>query len=129
MSFVYGHAHYYREDDWHRLSSGDGVLGWQVYNERWDARDKKWNMPIDFVNPADQGLFTNKWSVWQKYCNLFYYAQINLGNGEMGPVNIEEFAFLVVTMIISTLVFTNVFGEIVGIFLLVNREGSEREEE
>ena len=129
LSFVYGQPHFHREDNWHRLTSDDAILGWQRYNERWDARSKQWNMPIDFVNPADQGFHTEKWSVWQKYCNLFYYAQINLGLGEIGPVNIQESAFLAMTMIISALVFTNVFGEIVGIFQLINREAFELEQD
>jgi hypothetical protein len=51
-----------------------------------------------------------------RYVMMLYYAIINLGTGEIGPVNFEELLFCVVTMIISSMVFTNTFSSIISVY-------------
>lgn len=45
-----------------------------------------------------------------RYLVMLYYAMIDLGLGEMGPNTKEELLFCVVSMMLSALVFSNIFG-------------------
>ena len=47
-----------------------------------------------------------------RYFTLLYYSLINLGLGNVGPVNTGEVLFCVLSMVISSLVYTNIFSSI-----------------
>lgn len=86
------------------------VLGWKQYMNRWESRTRQWNRPTDFVNPADAILNTNEVGMLSRYFYLLYYALINLGLGEIAPVNEIEFIFVTLSCIVSAIFFSIVFG-------------------
>ena len=47
---------------------------------------------------------------------MLYYSLINLGIGEMSPSGSIQLAFCFISMLISSLMFLNIFGEIVCIY-------------
>jgi hypothetical protein len=46
---------------------------------------------------------------------MYYYAILNIGQNELGPVNIPEFLFVVFTLIISSIMMSIVFGDVVTV--------------
>ena len=58
-------------------------------------------MPLDWANYVDQRLFTNEYSLGYRYKTMLYYAVLNIGLNEFGPVNNIEYLYLIVTLIIS----------------------------
>ena len=128
-TFVFKTKHFFREDDWDRFTANDGIIDWQAYNERWDGRSKQWYSPIDFFDPEDQILHSEEMTTLFRYMTQFYYSLINLGLGEIAPVNSEEYGFLVCSMILSSLIFQIIFGEIITIFAMINSLSMQLEEE
>lgn len=57
VNFIYGEKKYFKELSWNRLDP-ENVLGYEVYNERWDSRSRQWYTPIDWVNFSEQELHT-----------------------------------------------------------------------
>lgn len=49
----------------------------------------------------------------ERWTMMMYYACINLGTGELGPINREEYLYLVVTMVISLMLYSLFFSDIV----------------
>jgi hypothetical protein len=43
---------------------------------------------------------------------MYYYALLNFGSNEFGPVNKEDMMFIICTMIISVLISNIVLGDI-----------------
>ena len=46
---------------------------------------------------------------------MLYYAVLNLGSNEFGPVNEIEMAYLVSTLIVSALFNALIFGDVAGL--------------
>lgn len=113
--FMSGYQPKVAETDWNRMQPADGILGWSSFNNRWDSRTTQWIAPIDFVNPSDQLLFTGL-SLFERYCQMFYYAEISLGISELGPKNTIEYMFSVSQMILSAIVFSTIFSQIGTIY-------------
>jgi hypothetical protein len=57
---------------------------------------------------------------------MLYYAVINLGLGEIGPSNCEEYYFCVGSMIISAFVFTNLVSSFMSLSDSMNAESNEQ---
>lgn len=56
-----------------------------------------------------------------------YYAILNLGSSEMGPVNKVEYAFCTLSMILSSVVYNNLFGQIVNIYSAITMESTRKQ--
>lgn len=106
----------FRDQDWNRLEADDGVLGWKVFNERWDSKSSQWYSPVEFGNYLESMFYTKEYSTLFRYVTMLYYSLINLGLGEIAPVNFLECLFLTLAMVLSALVFTNIFSEIAMIY-------------
>lgn len=63
-----------------------------------------------------------------RYMTLLYYSLINLGLGEILPRNEYEYLFCICSMIISALVFTNVFSSISSMTQMLNQESMKQQE-
>jgi hypothetical protein len=68
----------------------------------------QWYPPLDWINFVDSIIFdSNKAGFSYKYLMSLYYSVLILGSNEIGPVNTEEFMFIVTALILS--LFTNAF--------------------
>mmetsp|Transcript_34639 Transcript_34639/g.52988 ORF Transcript_34639/g.52988 Transcript_34639/m.52988 type:complete len:133 (-) Transcript_34639:2784-3182(-) len=77
--------------------------------------DYTWVPPLDYVNYRDSSLFDEETPLMKKYVDSFYYSVLMLNTNEMGPVNSEEIAFCLFSMITSSFVYQVVFSEIAEI--------------
>lgn len=108
----------FADDDWVRYEESDPnkPMGWKEFDNRWDSRELHWTMPIDWVNYSDSELGkTSEYSLMFRYFIMLYYGVLNLGNGEFGPVNGKEFCFLIVSMILSSMLMSIVFGDVAAL--------------
>jgi hypothetical protein len=71
------------------------ALGWKQYNERWDSRTAEWITPLDWSDYANNQFYTSAYSRIYRYMTLLYYSMINLGLGNLGPVNSYDILFCV----------------------------------
>ena len=60
---------------------------------------------------------------------IFYYSLINLGLGEIAPINKDEYVMALCSMIISSLVFTNIFSSIASLNAVLQADQVEKQEE
>lgn len=98
------------------MTPDDGIIGWKTYNERWDSQSTQWNAPADFVSPSESVLHLQTTKMGFRYSFFLYYALINVGIGEICPVNHIDFVFLAVDMIFSAIFFSILFSEIVSLY-------------
>ena len=52
---------------------------------------------------------------------LLYYALLNVGSNEFGPVNELEMIFLVITLIFSAFLNALIFGDVVGLIEVLQK--------
>lgn len=106
----------FAEDAWKRYTVAD-TLGWKEENQKWESRSKTWYMPIYFVNYGDQELDKDSrlYGVWFRYSSMIYYGLLNIGSNEFGPVNWMEMGFLALTLIVSAMLNSIVFGEVASL--------------
>jgi hypothetical protein len=60
---------------------------------------------------------------------LHYYSLINLGLGEVGPTNSIEYGYGFASMIISSLYFTLLFGQLAILYMNLTAEATIRQQE
>jgi len=86
-------------------------------------------MPIDFFNYGDNelGKTSSLYGVSFRYQTLFYHAILNVGSNEFGPVNNEEFMFLIFSLIISAILMSIVFGDVAGLIAVSDQKNFERQ--
>lgn len=100
-----------------------------MFNKRWDSRSAEWYTPTDFVSFTDSKIFTSEISKSQLYFRMLYQSVINLGIGELGPVNEEEMAFFFISMLLSTLMTNLIFGEVYGLISSINLQENLKQNE
>lgn len=115
MSFTLFRDH----EDWDRWDSS--ILGYKGINERWESRSAQWYSPLDWLDYKEDAIMSNSLTKAHTYFIYLYYSLINLGLGELSPVNSIEFRCLTFTMIFSALYFTFFFSEIASILYRVNQ--------
>ena len=81
------------------------------------------------MNPSEQNLFTEQISVSMRYAEMYYYALIELGLSELGPKNPIEYAFVIFSMVVSSILFKSVFGEITNFYMQFNSKEIKKQEE
>lgn len=84
---LYLTKHYFKDEFWHRLTEDDGIIGWQGYNDRWDGRLTQWYSPIDWYYYREQIFHTEEMTNSMRFFTMLYYSLINLGLGDVSPVN------------------------------------------
>ena len=57
----------------------------------------------------------------ERYFVLLYYALLNVGSNEFGPVNELEMIFLVITLIFSAFLNALIFGDVVGLIEVLQK--------
>ena len=57
---------------------------------------------------------------------MVYLGILDLGANEFGPVNNEEMAYVVFTLITSALLNTLIFGDVTSLILIISKRGSEQ---
>jgi hypothetical protein len=62
-----------------------------------------------------------------RYYTMLYYAVLNLGSNEFGPVNEIEMLFLTCTLIVSSLFNALIFGDVVGLVSQLSQQSNERQ--
>ena len=58
---------------------------------------------------------------------MLYYAILNLGSNEFGPVNNFEFTFLIFTLIGSAMLNAIIFGDVATLVSVLEQKDSERQ--
>lgn len=113
----------FASDNWNRYNetNPEKPLGWLQFNSRWDSRETKWYTPIDYVNFFDHGLgITSKeYTTSYRYFTVVYYAVLNIGGNEMGPVNNPEFIFFIIIMMVSAFLKAIVFGDVASLISIM----------
>jgi len=92
-----------------------------VFEER-DGLSAQWFPPLDWVNAWDSELFSDDMTIYKKYFTLLYYAILYIGNNEIGPVNSIEIGMCSLLLILSSLLNTQIFGEIAMLVAVLNRK-------
>lgn len=90
------------------------VLGWENFNERWDTRSSQWYAPLDWDCFYCSKMHTSEQSQFFRYLIMLYYSIMNLSGGEQGPRNKIEYLFCYMSLIMSAIVYTNLFGQILN---------------
>ena len=85
-------------------------------------------MPLEWANYIDQRVFDSNYSVAFRYKSMLYYALLNIGMNEFGPVNEIEFTFLIATLIVSALMNALIFGNVASLVAVLSRKDNEIQE-
>lgn len=109
------------DSNWQRMKPEES-LDWWEFNQRWESRAKMWYNPIDFLDYSNQKTFSDDCDHKCRYFIMIYYALINLGTGEQGPVNTEEMMWFSASLLISNLVFSIFFSNITSLLLELSIE-------
>ena len=74
-------------------------------------------MPIDWNNFVDQELAKGspRYSLWDRYTSMYYYAVLNIGQNEYGPVSIFEMMLATMTLLISTVFNALILGDVAAL--------------
>ena len=75
------------------------------------GRSLRWYSPTDWMNASAANMFSDEIPKAHKYLISLYHAVLMLGSNEIGPVNIEEMAFCVAGLIMTSLINAQIFGE------------------
>jgi hypothetical protein len=59
---------------------------------------------------------------------MLYYGIMNLGINEFGPVNLPEYAYLIVTLVISAIMNSIIFGDIAILISNLNQKSSQQQQ-
>jgi hypothetical protein len=72
-------------------------------------------MPLNWHDYKDQDLFSNDTTMFKKYLQMIYYGVLFFGLNEYGPVNNEEYLFIIGGQLISVMMSNLVFGQVANI--------------
>ena len=99
-------------------------------NDKWNSRSNIWYTPIDWKNYVDQelGIDSVKYTTSFRYLTMLYYGVMNLGSNEFGPVNQQDFVFLVLTLICSALLNALIFGDVATLVSVLESKDSARQD-
>ena len=61
-------------------------------------------------------------SILNKYLTMLYYAIEILGSNEIGPVNTIEMIYVTSVLLLSSMLNTQIFGEIVLLVMVFSRK-------
>lgn len=107
--------------------SADNDLDYEDYIERWDSRASMWYSPIDWLNFKEQRMFDTSCTHNCRYLKLLYYSSINLGTGEIAPMNEVEFVWFICTLLFSSLLFSIFFSNITSQLLELTFDDMEKQ--
>ena len=87
-------------------------------------------MPIEWLNYGDQELGKNSknYTLTRRYFLMLYYAILDLGNNEFGPVNEVEMVFLAITMTLSAVFNALIFGDVAGLVSQLSMRDTRRQQ-
>ena len=82
----------------------------------------QWYSPTEWINFKDSKLFSPSTSKLEQYLSCIYYAVLMMGFNEMGPVNLIEMLFAVLSLLLTSLINALIFSEIVMIIQTLDRK-------
>ena len=97
------------------------------WNEKWEGYSSQWYSPTEWVNIGDAAIFTKEITKTERYFNMLYYAVLNLGVGEIGPINIPELGFCIVFLPISLMLQSLFFSDIAVLVQTFFKKRSEQQ--
>ena len=88
------------------------VLGCGLYAVVILSKDKvdqfgnslQWYPPLHWVNYSGSDFFSEETPLFSKMLISLYYAVLMMGLNELGPVNFEEYLFVTLALIITSIV-------------------------
>lgn len=121
-------------DPWQRLDETPSVGNpdWEAnieYNEAWNSKPKEWYLPLNWANYVDQRVFSAEYDLGYRYLTMLYMGVLDLGINEFGPVNEEEMAFLVITLIASSLLNALIFGDVATLIQVLSQKEQSFQEQ
>lgn len=129
-SIIFGPQPLFRDDKtWRRWTEAED-LGYKEINEKWGGREKIWVTPIDWLNYGDYELgrtSSNYPDSYSRYFVMLYYGVLNIGLNEYGPVNIREYVYLLVSLVISAILVSVVFGDIASLIFMIGIKADNRQ--
>lgn len=84
-------------------------------------------MPTDWLDYTQARIFTTNSTQLERYSFMMYYACLNLGVQELGPVNKIEFIFISLSAIFSSLLNAFFFSDIVVLVKKFQKIDEERQ--
>lgn len=75
----------------------------------------QWYPPLDWIDFQKSEFFSDEITPWRKYTEMLYHAVLFLGLNEIGPVNVNEMQFCVLTLITCALLEALLFSEMAEI--------------
>lgn len=74
-------------------------------------------MPLDWVNFVDERLAkgTSDYTLFDRYIAMYYYAVLNIGSNEFGPVSPYEMLFTTLSLLLSTVFNNLIISDIISL--------------
>lgn len=79
----------------------------------YDGRSLMYYPPLDWVDFTQSELLGDQISIFKKYLICLYYGVLILGLNEMGPVNTDEMLFFIFVLLLSALMNSLIFSDVV----------------
>lgn len=92
------------------------------------GRSLRWYSPTDWMNASAANMFSDEIPKAHKYLISLYHAVLMLGSNEIGPVNIEEMAFCVAGLIMTSLINAQIFGEMAVLITVMQKKKTNYQE-
>ena len=89
-----------------------------------EEREDHWIPPYDFINYKDVKIYTGVYSQFRLYTIYFYHAVLFLNLNELAPVNKLELMFAICILLGASLVYMQLFGDIILIMGQYNRQSN-----
>lgn len=87
----------------------------------------QWYTPTEWVNIGDAAIFTKEMSRNERYFIMVYYAIMNLGIGEIGPINVPELAYCIFSLPVSLMLQSLLFSDIAVLVQTFFKKRSEQQ--
>lgn len=79
-----------------------------------------WYPPLDWIDYTHSTFYADL--KWDQYLLTFYTSALSLGLNEMGPVNEGEMLFCFISLMISLVVNSNLFGEMAVLIATISKK-------
>lgn len=79
----------------------------------YDGRSLRYIPPLDWITYANSELFSDEISNFKRYLVCLYYGVLILGLNEMGPVNTQEMLYFSLTLMMSAIMNSLIFSDLI----------------
>jgi hypothetical protein len=74
-----------------------------------------WYPPLNWLNFEDSTLFEDDIGFLYKYSMSFYYSTLILGSNEIGPVNVIEMFYIVVSLVLNLFISLFLLSDLISV--------------